>query len=374
MRQKKNWLFLQHKQFRIMTASRSRKTETIIYVVIWAIVVGLYLLDKMRARAQISLPLLDATVLWNMVHTLFPFVVLFLVNNMLLIPRLLLKNRLPAYFAAAAFAVILVWVGQYVDFVHFMQRPPHGIGQFPHPQLRPLIPLPLLMDFTYAVLVVGCNIAIVLLFQRFDDKIERESLMKANAESQLAYLKSQINPHFYMNMLNNIHGMIEIDAEKAQAMVIDMSHLMRYMLYDSSKPLISLADEVSFIRNYLRLMRQRFPEDKLCIAESFPSQAEMQNINIAPLLFLVFIENAFKHGVSYRAHSFVNVEVRIEDSKVVFACINSCHPSAAAASAPAGIGLRNIRQRLDLLYGNSAELDIIQSSSCYTVNLTIPRQ
>lgn len=75
-----------------MTATRSRKTETIIYVVIWAIVVGLYLLDKMRARAQISLPLLDATVLWNMVHTLFPFVVLFLVNNMLLIPRLLLKT------------------------------------------------------------------------------------------------------------------------------------------------------------------------------------------------------------------------------------------------------------------------------------------
>ena len=122
----------------------------------------------------------------------------------------------------------MVWVGQYVDFVHFMQRPPHSIGQFPHPQLRPLIPLPLLMDFTYAVLVVGCNIAIVLLFQRFDDKIERESLMKANAESQLAYLKSQINPHFYMNMLNNIHGMIEIDAEKAQSMVIDMSHPVSY--------------------------------------------------------------------------------------------------------------------------------------------------
>lgn len=98
MRQKKNWLFLQHKQFRIMTATRSRKTETIIYVVIWAIVVGLYLLDKMRARAQISLPLLDATVLWNMVHTLFPFVVLFLVNNMLLIPPVVAEKPVAGLF------------------------------------------------------------------------------------------------------------------------------------------------------------------------------------------------------------------------------------------------------------------------------------
>lgn len=357
-----------------MTATRNRKTETIIYVVIWAIVVGLYLLDKMRGRAQMSLPLLDVAMVGGMVRTLLPFVGLFLINNMLLIPRLLLKNRFPAYFVSATLLVVMVWVAQYIDFVHHMQALRQGIEPFPHPHMRPLIPLPLLMDFTYAVLVVGCNIAVVLLFQRFDDRIERESLMKTNAESQLAYLKAQINPHFYMNMLNNIHGMIEIDAEKAQAMVLDMSHLMRYMLYDSSKPLISLADEVSFIRNYLRLMRQRFPENKLCMAEHFPSQAEMQNINVPPLLFLVFVENAFKHGVSYRFHSFVNVEVQLTEGKIVFACINSCHPSVPSTSASAGIGLNNIRQRLELLYGEAADLDIIQSPSCYTVNLTIPRQ
>lgn len=373
MSQLKNWLFLQYKPI-IMTTNRSRKTETHIYVAIWAIVVGLYLLDKMRARAQLSLPLLDGTVLVDMVHTLLPFVILFLINNLVLIPRLLLKNRLPAYFVAASALLLMIWVGQYFDFMRSMEMRPHGMAPFPHPPMRPLIPLPLLMDFTYSVLVVGCNIAVVLLFQRFDDKIERESLMKTHAQSQLAYLKAQINPHFYMNMLNNIHGMIEIDAEKAQSMVIDMSHLMRYMLYESSKPLISLAEEISFIHNYLRLMRQRFPENKLCIIETYPSDAELKNINIAPLLFLVFIENAFKHGVSYKEHSFVNIEVRLEDDKVIFTCVNSCHPSASKTSESAGIGLANIRQRLDLLYGPSAELDILQSPSSYTVNLTIPRQ
>ena len=98
-----------------------------------------------------------------------------------------------------------------------------------------MLPLPLLLDFMYAIVVVGVNLAVALMFQRYYDKLERESLMKANAESQLANLKAQINPHFYMNMLNNIHGMIEIDPERAQSMVIDMSQLMRHMLYESSQ-------------------------------------------------------------------------------------------------------------------------------------------
>lgn len=174
---------------------------------------------------------------------------------------------MPAYLLSVVVVMFVVWMVQYYDFIHHMQMRPPRVSMRPHP--HPLIPLPLLMDFTYSLLVVGCNIAIVLIFQRFEDKIERESLMKTNMESQLAYLKAQINPHFYMNMLNNIHGMIEIAPEKAQAMVIDMSQLMRYMLYDCSKPLISLADEVAFLRNYLRVMRLRYPENKLCITESY---------------------------------------------------------------------------------------------------------
>lgn len=358
-----------------MIKKRSLKNETpiYIYVGIWGIVISLYLLNAMQVRSQMSLPLLDVSVFTNMIHTLLPFLILFLVNNTLLIPRLLLKNRMPAYLLSVVVVMFVVWMVQYYDFIHHMQMRPPRVSMRPHP--HPLIPLPLLMDFTYSLLVVGCNIAIVLIFQRFEDKIERESLMKTNMESQLAYLKAQINPHFYMNMLNNIHGMIEIAPEKAQAMVIDMSQLMRYMLYDCSKPLISLADEVAFLRNYLRVMRLRYPESKLCITESYPDDKDMQSIKIAPLLFLVFIENAFKHGVSYREHSFVTVEMRVCDSKLEFACINSCHSTASATlSDHVGIGLKNIRQRLELLYGSDAEFEISSSRSCYTVNLTIPKQ
>ncbi|MDE6160691.1 MAG: sensor histidine kinase, partial [Muribaculaceae bacterium] len=241
-----------------------------------------------------------------------------------------------------------------------------------HPHMRPLLPMPLFLDFTYALLVVGCNLAIALMFQRFDDKLERESLMKTNAESRLAYLKAQINPHFYMNMLNNIHGMIEIDQEKAQSMVLDMSRLMRYTLYDSSRPLIPLAEEVEFLQNYLRLMRQRYPADRLTITSQFPLPGDMHGISVPPLLSLVFIENAFKHGVSYRELSFVSVSVEVSGSRVRFSCMNSNHPQSGNHTEREGIGLRNVGQRLALLYGEKAKLDISPTDTTYTVNLSIP--
>lgn len=356
-----------------MTANRNRRTETVVYSVIWLIVIGLYLLDVMRARAQLSEPLLDWRVMASAAGTLLPFFILFIINNNLLIPRLLLRNRLLPYFLAAAAVIVLLWAYQSLHFLHEMELRPRGVRPFPHPHVRPLLPMPLFLDFTYALLVVGCNLAVALMFQRFDDKLERESLMKSNAENQLAYLKAQINPHFYMNMLNNIHGMIEIDPERAQGMLIDMSQLMRYTLYDSSRPLIPLSEEVSFLENYIRLMRQRYPESRVKITSSFPSENVMRGISLPPLLSLVFVENAFKHGISYRETSFVAVSVETDGNELRFSCVNSCHPCMRDDSpAHSGIGLRNVRQRLQLLYGDEFSLVINDSEKNYTVTLTIP--
>ena len=355
-----------------MIKTRNRSTETIVYAALWLIAVGLYLLDAMRGRAQLSEPLIDMNVLGAMARTMIPFLVLFIVNNNLLIPRLLLKNRILPYFILTAAAVIILWGYQSIMFFHKMNMMPIHPHPAPHPYLRPLLPLPLFLDFTYALLVDGCNLAIALMFQRYDDKLENESLMKANAENQLAYLKAQINPHFYMNMLNNIHGMIEIDPDKAQSMVLEMSHLMRYMLYDSSKPLIPLADETAFLRNYLNLMRQRYPANAVSITSQFPADSEARHISMPPLLFLVFIENAFKHGISYQQPSFVSVSIEINGDTVTFNCMNSRVAHDTNRTERSGIGLRNIRQRLALLYGTRASLQIAESESTYTVNLTLP--
>ncbi len=361
-----------------MTSTRNRHTETIVYISLWLIAIGLYLLTAMRSRAQLSQPLLDLQLITSIATTILPFLILFLINNLILIPRLLFRNKFTLYFIATAAVILLTWLCQYFSFMHEVAASPWPFkhNPIPHPRhVTPLLPMPLFLDFTYALLVIGCNLACALMFQRFDDKLEHESLMKTSAESRLSYLKAQINPHFYMNMLNNIHGMIEINPDKAQNMVLDMSRLMRYMLYDSSRPLISLADEVTFLSNYLNVMRQRFPENRLSIDARFPSEAEMQGISIPPLLFLVFIENAFKHGVSYRENSFVAISVEINNSTLLFSCQNSNHSSSSPADDSLrreGIGLRNVSQRLSLLYGSKANLTIQSSPSVYTVLLTIP--
>lgn len=245
------------------------------------------------------------------------------------------------------------------------------IGPFDHPKPpKPFIPFPFILDLTYGLLVVGGNIAVALIFQRIDDRLEKESLMKTNAENQLSYLKAQINPHFYMNMLNNIHGMIEINAEKAQSMVLEMSHLMRYMLYDSSKFLIPLEQEIEFLKNYVELMKIRYDESKVNINYKLPAKSETRKIKIPPLLFLAFIENAFKHGISYQKGSFIFVNIEITSTTINFKCINSNMKSSE--STKNGVGLKNVRQRLNLLYENNYELDIEDVRGNFIVTLTIP--
>lgn len=355
---------------------RRPKLETIIYIVLWVIVTLLYMLGTMRSRNYPSQSLLDWAAVGHMAEVMATFLVLFLVNNQVLIPRLLLRNRMVLYLGAASVLVIIVWGVQTWQFLFNAAQHaplPGRMHPGPRPFPKPLLPLPLLLDVIYDMLIIGVNIAIRLIFVRYEEKLERETLMKADAENQLAYLKAQINPHFYMNMLNNIHGMIEIDREKAQDMVIAMSRLMRYMLYDSTESRLNLASEIEFVRNYMDIMRQRYPVEKVRIAADYPPESSVAGVTIAPLVFLAFIENAFKHGISYREESFIAFKIEINGESILFSCINSRHPSKNNGRRTNGIGLKNVRQRLDLIYGSRYILEINQTDSTYSVNLSLPR-
>lgn len=365
------------------SSHRTRREEWIFYFTAWIVVAALYLIDHMRGHLRVGNPMADLEMLYRMVVTLAPFFLLFLFNNFILVRRLLLRNRLWQYFLSATATVFVVWIWQYFNFNRHELLAPEGfIPPPPRHHVRPLLPLPLVLDFTYGLLVVGVNMAVALLFRRLDESIERESLLKANAESELAILKAQINPHFYMNMLNNIHGMIEIDPERAQEMVIGMSRLMRHILYESSRPMVTLASEVAFLNSYIDLMRQRYAPGKVSITSTMPSPAATEGVKVPSLLMLVFIENAFKHGVSYNADSYVAVSIEVENGSVLFSCINSRHAASVHGDAPShecgegGVGLRNARQRLSLIYGadygTRARLDIHETPSTYTVNLILP--
>lgn len=356
----------------IMALHHKRKLENYIYIGAWLVVMALYILGMMRMRSYTSQPLLDWDVLRHILLGMLPFVLLFMVNNSVLIPRLLFRNRYAGYFLFAVALIAVVWGFQayyFYDNISQNGHPRHvGLPRGP----RPLLPLPLLLDILYDMFIIGANLTVALVFQRFEDKLEQEQLLKTNAENQLAYLKAQINPHFYMNMLNNIHGMIEINQERAQEMVIDMSNLMRYMLYDGSQPRISLLSEIRFLKNYLNLMRQRYPEDRVRISADFPDEKVSTGVMVPPLLFLVFIENSFKHGISYREDSYVSVSIELSGDTVEFKCLNSVQETERKTNTESGIGLRNVTQRLNLIYGEGFRINIRQTDTSYMVNLIIP--
>lgn len=367
------------------TIKASRRTENAIYFGTWLIVILFFILNMMLTLNESTNESLSWTEISVFAANLFPLFLLFLINNYLLLPRLLLRNKYTAYVCSIAVTIAVIWGGQILQFFYlnnpipnhrpemhppmpYESMPPH---EPPHHKPHHILPMPVVVNFINDLLVIGTNIAVALIFQRIRDRFEQNNLINANIREQLQYLKAQINPHFYMNMLNNIHGMIEIDAEKAQEMVINLSKLMRYMLYESANERIELSSEIRFLDIYLQIMHQRYPEDKVTIETSLPSPNESAGVMIAPLLFLVFIENSFKHGISYKENSYVKVIIRVEGDMVKFYCANSI-PKSPQDPHKEGIGLQNVQRRLNLIYGNKAKLNFIKTPDTYTVTLTIP--
>ena len=226
---------------------------------------------------------------------------------------------------------------------------------------------PMISRFLIAVFILGFNVAIKFVFRTISQEERLKEQEKQKLQSELEYLKYQINPHFFMNTLNNIHALVDLDSEKAKTSILELSKMMRYVLYESSNKTVSLSREIKFLINYIELMRLRYT-DKVSIEVSMPG--ELPDIEVPPLLFISFIENAFKHGVSYQKDSFIHVCMQVEDQQLLFQCSNSNWKKGDGKHC--GIGLENIRKRLRLLYGEDYVLSIEEVADCYNVLLIIP--
>ena len=217
------------------------------------------------------------------------------------------------------------------------------------------------------VLMFGMNLGIKLYFKTRGDQKKLIALEKENLEQQLEYLKYQINPHFFMNTLNNIHALVDIDPEKAKDTILELSKMMRFVLYEGNKHGVPLNREFDFIRNYITLMRLRYT-DKVKITVDLPT--ETPDKLVPPLMLITFIENAFKHGISYQHESFSEVKVGIEQEQLRFLCRNT--KADKPNQGKGGVGLANVKQRLHLLYDNNFTLHIQDEPDIYNVELTIP--
>ena len=218
--------------------------------------------------------------------------------------------------------------------------------------------------FALLVNLMAIGIALSIRYvMRQSEKKQKE------VEAELAWLKNQINPHFLFNTLNNISSLTQIDADKAQDTVMQLSDLLRYAMYETNKPKVPLEGEVEFMRNYIDLMKLRCNEMTTVNVQWSIVNGQSE---VAPLLFISLIENAFKHGTNSNAPASIDISLTQQDGTLVFICGNTNNPKPTKDRSGSGIGLENTRRRLDLLYpGHYTWEQTITPENIYHVKITL---
>ena len=323
---------------------------------------------------------------------IFFFFVIFVVNTTLFVPKLLLTKKYSAYIVFSVMLIIVITVlGLFLKMVLFPPpeaMPPMNLGSgLPPMELSPSMPAPmgyrpesqpvkeswfmtLSANMVISFLIVGSSTALKVISQWLFEENRRKDVEKEQLKTELALLRHQVSPHFFMNTLNNIHALIDINTEDAKDTIIRLSTMMRYWLYDTAQGRTSLKKEINFIESYVSLMRLRF-SSKVTVTVDVPKN--IQDIQIPPMLFISFLENAFKHGVSYQHESFVLFKLDIADQRLNCTIKNSKHASKEISdSRYSGIGLTNVKKSLELLFGKDYVLEIVENENEFTINLSVP--
>ena len=376
---------------------KKRTVEYIIYLLFWSVLLLSPLFGAFIKSAfykdDTFMPTVDELVAFWMF--LLPAIILFFINNNILMPFRLYKKKgrhFVLYLLCVVVASAIVFMAFPVDnpgFLHIQGIPLDDLPLLPVDDVEQLSPPPsfgeqgVWMFFSHpknvrillTLFILVFNVCVRLFFFtiRRDESIKE--LEKEKLRSELEYLKYQVNPHFFMNSLNNIHALIDINKNKAQAAVQELSGMMRYLLYDKASMFVPLEKEISFLKNYIELMRLRYT-DKLELSTDFST--EPQGVFVPSLLFTQFVENAFKHGVTYKKKSLIYVSLDLDEAGeyVLFVCRNTLPDAAKATTLPSqgGIGIENARKRLELLYGGKASMRIDNDGEWYNVELKIPTQ
>lgn len=312
----------------------------VIHIVAWGILFGLPFFFTGRESQVMTW----ANYIRSVVVPL-SFMFVFYVDYFLLVDRFLFSKYMWRFFFSNVILIAVAMLS--VHLIMNLLPPPEWHHPRPEREWQEVVGFFLVNAMLY-LLVAGLSVAIKMTGSWYETESARRELEKSRAEAELQNLKSQLNPHFLFNTLNNIYSLIAFSPDRAQEAVHDLSRLLRYVLYESSQPFVPLEKEFDFIRNYVELMRIRLPEHV-----ELKTEISLQHpgAQVAPLLFISLIENAFKHGVSPTKSSFIHLMIRQEGGRIVCSIWNSYFPKDTARDkSGSGIGLHNLRRRLELLY------------------------
>jgi len=348
-----------------------KKLTVFLHLFAWAILLGLPL--YFFKRLDVGKDFIWLYYIGNIING-----IIFYSNYLILVPKYFFESKKHRYYLSAFFLLAFLYfvsdrsnelVFKYVPGQDRHKETTMVQGEKEKPGPPPFRQIHFLnYVFTSSILIFFSIGLRVMERHSQTEKLQKE-LEKEKLNSELAFLKNQISPHFFFNTLNNIYALIGINVEDSQKAVLKLSKLMRYLLYESEQGNTLMSNEIDFMNNYIDLMKLRM-SDKINLSVSFPDKYE--DFNIAPLLFVPFIENAFKHGISYREKSFINITMTVNKDSLTFLCNNSFFKSREVEdNEHSGIGLENVGKRLNLLFPGKHELKTNKSETAFEVILYI---
>jgi two-component sensor histidine kinase len=367
-----------------MQSRKIKYSEIALIIFVWLVL----LFTPILFREDIYSPLKRIVVI--QLQILIPLLVVFLLNRFVLVPFLLFKGKRALFIISVMSMILIFSVGSFFYESKIKNIPPSDVAQMdekvisppyafpggsdPFGNLRPeqtrqskSIP-PFANFLIFSILIVGFDTGLRSSLRWIEVENEKVRLEKENVATQLVLLRNQVSPHFLMNTLNNIHSLIDINSGEAKEGIIKLSKMMRYLLYETETEKTTLKREVEFLESYISLMKLRFNE-RVLITLNLP--ASIPDKTIPPFIFTSLIENAFKHGISYKDESFITIDLLTSEECLMLIVKNS-KADQNQIKEYSGIGIENTKKRLELLYGDNYHLDIIENEDLFTVNLSIP--
>ncbi|MEN7551290.1 histidine kinase [Rapidithrix thailandica] len=294
-------------------------------------------------------------------YTLLYLLAIYL-NIYVLAPRFLLKNRLTTYFLSV-FGVVFVAILLIIVIQSVLYKLSNEFIQIGYKAML----LSVLSSVILISLIISGASAILLLRHWIQNNQRIDALESTTLHSELKYLKNQINPHFLFNMLNNAHVLIKKNREEASQVLFKLEDLLRYQINDSSKEKVLLRSDIHFLNDFLNLEKIRRDNFEYSIRK----EGEIDPVWIPPLLFIPFVENAVKHNPDSDHLSYIHLSFTIEGPQLVFKCENSKPNVVIQKKMTGGLGLKNIKRRLELLYPEHYSLNISDEQNTFTVDLKI---
>ena len=366
-----------------MSKEKSMDFTWLLHIAIWVVLFGMPFFSPRPGQ-----PLHGGVNYARFVPTLVSFIIVFYVNYFVLIKKYLYNKRFGLFILwnvllVAAACVLVHLTYRYVYPVTpptpKMATPPApgpfrgGRPGMPgRPPFQPRETLDTLSFITRNALIYMAIICVAIAVKMtsiwYKEENKRKEMEKAATEAELTALKSQVNPHFLFNTLNNIYSLIQIEQVKAQEAVHDLSGMLRYVLYDSEKPTVTLASETAFLNDYVKLMGMRCPKD---VTLDVSLDGKYSDRPVAPLLFIPLVENAFKHGVSATEPSSVRIDLKEDGDYVSCLVENTFFPKDESDRSGSGIGIKNLTRRLDMLYPGKYSFEYGKVQNIYRCLLRI---